>query len=233
MTSVYRSVIVRIRKCEGAGSDFNTTGNCSDLKRVAVGLLQSLKHSSEKNSITSLYKNKKGGKWLKMRMKYDPNWNMAGRPYNRKASLIFSSSFPFKFYKHLRSFYTVNISVYSMCSKQTRTESGRQWHFRKTGHTSTMCVSQKSVCNWVPVVCVGEGECSEEGRKCEEASLCSCSTLIWSSALRISSSFKLWCTGTWNTHHTLIVTISGFSRLRHPNYSWVASTYWFNFLFLM
>lgn len=59
-----------------------------------------------------------------------------------------------------------------------------------------MC--QTAVCSGVPVACVGEGECSEEDREWEEASLCSSSTLLWSSALRISRSFRLWWTGTYD-----------------------------------
>lgn len=72
-----------------------------------------------------------------------------------------------------------------------------------------MCVGQTAVCSGVPVVCEGEGECEEdEDRECEAASLCSSSTLLWSSALRNSSSFKVWWTGTWNTHHTITASVT-------------------------
>ncbi|TNN73637.1 hypothetical protein EYF80_016232 [Liparis tanakae] len=53
-------------------------------------------------------------------------------------------------------------------------------------------------CRGVPAVC--DGECSEkEEEEREVASLCRSSTLLWSSALKNSSSFRVWWTGTWNT----------------------------------
>lgn len=83
--------------------------------------------------------------------------------------------------------------------------SGRQW----CAGLFLMCVCQTAVCSGVPVVCWGEGECSEEeDKEWEKASLCSSSTLLWSSALRFNRSFRVWCTGTWNTHPTVTVLVT-------------------------